>query len=298
MWVILNALTTSFNLTLETISMNRLESHRKHYSQLVTAIAGVESANTKLVSAFATVRREDYLGPGPWKIRAGSTYTVTPTDNPEFLYQDVLVALKSKERINNGQPSLHARCLDSLQILTGETVLHIGAGTGYYTALLSELVGASGNVFAYEVDDELAQIASDNLKDRKNVHVHQCSGAIANLPNCDVIYVNAGATRPETSWLDAINDSGRILFPLTSTLDSGGMLLLQQVSEASYSAKFVSPAAFIPCVGIRNEEAAFELADTFQSKNARQVKSFHRGNPAGKTRWFGWDDCWLSTDSI
>ncbi len=223
---------------------------------------------------------------------------MTQTENPEFLYQDVLVALKSKERINNEQPSLHAKCLDALQIAIGESVLHVGAGTGYYTAILSELVGPSGNVFAYEIDDELAQFASENLKDKRNVHIHQCSGAIGSLPNCDAIYVNAGATKPESSWLEAIDESGRILFPVTSTLDSGGMLLLQQVSEALYFAKFVPPAGFIPCVGARDEKTAFKLADTFQSKNARQVKSFHRGNPSGNTCWFGWDDCWLSTDSI
>ena len=122
--------------------MDDLEAHRKHYSQLVTTIGRVDPTNTRLISAFANVKREDYLGPGPWKIRANSTYIVTPTENPAFLYQDVLVALKSDDGLNNGQPSLHARCLDKLEISAGDTVIHIGTGTGYYTAILAELAGS------------------------------------------------------------------------------------------------------------------------------------------------------------
>ena len=278
--------------------MNHLEAHRKHYSQLVTAITGVEPTNTKLISAFATVKREGYLGPGPWKIRAGAEYSVTPTEDPAFLYQDVLVALKSEERINNGQPSLHARCLDALQVSVGDTVLHVGAGTGYYTAILAELTGSSGSIFAYEIDDELAQRASENLEDRENVQVQNCSGTIGKLPVCDVIYVNAGATGPTSSWLDALKKEGRLLFPLTSTLGSGGMLLLQRVDETLYSGKFISVANFIPCTGARDEKTAFELADKFKEGDALEVKSLHRGKSPDDTCWFKWEDCWLSINPI
>lgn len=278
--------------------MNKLNAHRKHYSQLVTAIAGVDPTNVNLISAFATVRREDYLGPGPWEIRAGAGYSVTPTNDPAFLYQNVLVALRSEGRINNGQPSLHARCLDALKVSAGDTVLHVGAGTGYYTAILAELTGPSGSIFAYEIDDELAQRASENLQDRDNVQVQDCSGTIGELPVCDVIYVNAGTTEPTSSWLDALKKDGRLLFPLTSTSGSGGMLLLQRIDDTQYSAKFLGPVNFIPCVGAREEKTAFELADKFKEGNAPKVKSFHRGNSSDNTCWFKWDDCWLSTHPI
>lgn len=277
--------------------MDYLEAHRKHYSQLVTAIGGVDPTNTKLISAFATVRREDYLGPGPWEIRAGTKYrySITPTADPAFLYQNVLVALNSEEGINNGQPSLHARCLDALQVSAGDTVIHVGAGTGYYTAILGELTGPTGKIFAYEIDDELAQLATENLKEKIMVQVQNCSGTIGDLPDCDVIYVNAGATEPTDTWLDALTIGGRLLFPLTSTLGSGGMLLINRIDESSYSAQFISAANFIPCIGARDEKAAFELADTYKEGRAREVKSLHRDKPPDDTCWFKWDHCWLST---
>ena len=278
--------------------MDDLQAHRKHYSQMVTAIGSVDPTNTRLISAFATVKREDYLGSGPWKIRAGSTYTVTPTENPAFLYQDVLVALKSDEGLNNGQPSLHARCLDKLEISAGDTVNHIGTGTGYYTAILAELTGPSGRVCGYEIDKELAQLATKNLKDRNNVEIQSSSGAVGDLPSSDVIYINAGVTEPASTWLDTIKEGGRLLFPLTSSQGTGGMLLIQRVEVHSYSAKFIATAGFIPCVGARDEKTAIELADTFFKGDAREVKSLRRDASPDETCWFKWSDCWLSTKSV
>ena len=166
----------------------------------MTDIAGVSPSSTKLIAAFASVRREDYLGPGPWQIRTNDGYTTT--HDTSLLYQDVLVALNSQEQINNGQPSLHANCLDALKICTGDTILHIGAGTGYYTAILAELTGPSGTIFAYEINDELSQRALENLENRSNIEVRECSGTVGKLPECDVIYVNAGVTGPHRalSW--------------------------------------------------------------------------------------------------
>jgi len=278
--------------------MDDLEAHRKHYSQLVTTIGRVDPTNTRLISAFANVKREDYLGPGPWKIRANSTYIVTPTENPAFLYQDVLVALKSDEGLNNGQPSLHARCLDKLEISAGDTVIHIGTGTGYYTAILAELAGSKGRVCGYEIDKGLAQRATQNLKDKKHVEIHSSSGAQGDLPSSDVIYISAGVTEPESIWLNTLKDGGRLLFPLTSSQGTGGMLLIQRIKEHSYSANFIATAGFIPCVGARDEKTAIELADAFYKGGAREVKSLHRDKSPDDTCWFKWADCWLSTKSV
>ena len=89
--------------------MNSIAEHRRFYAELVVRSAG--SANARLVDAFAQVPRERFVGPGPWHVFVGDGYITTPTDDPRFLYQDVLIALAPERNINNGQPSLHARCL-------------------------------------------------------------------------------------------------------------------------------------------------------------------------------------------
>lgn len=167
---------------------------KKFYAELVTAKGGV--TDEAIVAAFAKTDRAKFVGSGPWKVFTAVGYIDTPSDDPAFLYQDVAVALSPERTINNGEPSLHARCIGALKPLTGENVLHIGAGTCYYTAILANLVGSTGSVVAYEIEDDLAARAVTNLADFPQVKVCARSAIEPNLPASDIIYVNAGATYP------------------------------------------------------------------------------------------------------
>jgi len=48
------------------------------------------------------------------------------------------------------------------------------------------------------------------------VRALQGDGAQIAFDPADVIYVNAGATRPANIWLERLNDGGRLILPLTS----------------------------------------------------------------------------------
>jgi len=121
------------------------------------------------------------FGTGPRKVFTPVGYLDTPNDDPTLLYQDITVALRSERRINNGQPILHARSISALGISAGETVGHIGAGTGYYTAVLTDLAGPTSSVTAFEIEADLAASAADNLSERPNVRVVAASGSSASL---------------------------------------------------------------------------------------------------------------------
>jgi len=198
--------------------VDRIEAHRLFFANLVTAQAGIPPGS-ELAAALASTPREQFVGPPPWKVFTRSGYVETLTDDPAVLYQDVVVSLGGEGPLNNGQPTLHALCLATLAPKNGERVIHVGAGTGYYTTLLAKLVGESGVVDAYEIEPTLAQRATDNLAKFSNVTVHARSGAEATLPACDVLYVNAGATEPLAVWLDALRPKGRLLFPMTRVLE-------------------------------------------------------------------------------
>jgi protein-L-isoaspartate O-methyltransferase len=169
----------------------------------------------------------------------------TPTDDPIHVYQNVLFALDRQKRINNGEPFLHGQLLGALSPARGNLALHIGCGTGYYTAILAHLVGPSGKVIAYEIEPELGHRAVENLKPWDNVEVRLASGVNDELPRCDAIYVNAGATRPAAGWLDALNEGGKLLFPLVGL--QGGVSLLVTRLQDSIAAKVIGFCAFIPC---------------------------------------------------
>jgi protein-L-isoaspartate(D-aspartate) O-methyltransferase len=267
---------------------------RSYYAHLVTGKAG--ASDSRLIAAFAAIEREHFVGHGPWKVSAHSAgYIDTPSDDPAFLYQDVVVALAPDRRINNGEPHLHARCLAALAARPGEDALHVGCGTGYYTAILAHLLTSAGTVVAYEIDEDLARRATANLENWPHIAVRDRSGTDGQLPACDIIYVSAGATRPVDAWLDALRIGGRLLFPLTPSRGLGGMLLITRAAPASFDARFVHPAVFIPCEGARDREEAELLDDTFARANMYEVKSLHRGTTPDGSSWFAGRGWWLST---
>jgi Protein-L-isoaspartate(D-aspartate) O-methyltransferase (PCMT) len=128
---------------------------RRAYAAQILAEAGVRSAAVE--RAFAAVPREAFLGRGPWQVlRWGRGYVPTPSADPLHLYANLLVAIRPERKLNNGEPSFHARLMAALAAGTGEHVVHIGAGTGYFTAILAEQVGRRGRITAFEVDADLA----------------------------------------------------------------------------------------------------------------------------------------------
>jgi protein-L-isoaspartate(D-aspartate) O-methyltransferase len=279
--------------------MDRLEAHRTWFATLVTANAGVPATDRRLRDAFAATPRERFVGPGPWQVFTRLGYLQTPTDDPALLYQDIMIALKSAEQINNGQPTLHAVCLAALDVKDGEEVLHVGAGTGYYSALLAALAGPTGSVLAYEIDADLAGRATANLAAYSNVSVVHRSGAEGPLPPCDVIYVNAGATAPLDRWLDALRPGGRLLFPLTPAQGAGAMLLVTRAPGDRFAARFVCGAMFIPCVGARDDETAGKLAQAFKRGDMAGVRSLRRGDAAPDAScWCAGRGWWLSTSVV
>jgi protein-L-isoaspartate(D-aspartate) O-methyltransferase len=270
-----------------------IPAHRLLFARLITANAGIPPGS-ELEAAFASTPREQFVGPPPWKIFTRSGYIGAPCDDPALLYQDVVVSLGVEAPLNNGQPTLHAVCLAALAPQKGEHVVHVGAGTGYYTTLLRKLVGETGMVDAYEIEPELARRASNNLADFSNVTVHCRSGAAGPIPACDALYVNASAAEPLAVWLDALRANGRLLFPLAPEAGTGAMLLITKQGKDVYSARFVTQAQFVPCVGAQDSAMTRKLTEAFRRGNWGKVKTLHRDDAPDSSCWCSGHGWWLS----
>lgn len=194
-----------------------------------------------IVDALATVPRERFLPPGPWQIRGindvGGPRRTEDAD-PRRVYHDVSIAIDPDRNLYNGQPSLVARWLEVLQLRPGDHVVHIGCGTGYFSALIAHIVGPAGRVQAMEIDAELAASARENLSEYSWVEVCHGHGASGLMADADRILVHAGATHILDAWLDALAGGGRLLLPLTvefpgmpTSIGKGMMLLITRQGE-------------------------------------------------------------------
>jgi len=268
---------------------------RRHYAELVTRKAG--SADGRIIDAFDAIARERFCGSGPWQIFTPTGFLDTPGPELCYLYQDTTIALAPDRLINNGEPSLHARCLAAVDVKPGERVIHVGAGSGYYTAILAHLVGAEGRVDAFEIEKDLAELAQTHLAAWPTITVHPRSGAERPLPSADVIYVSAGATEPLRVWLDALTPGGRLLFPLTPDTGFGGLLRVTKIEDASrmYHAQFLYWCAFIPCIGARTSADGKGLAEAFHTASLFDVKSLRLDDLPDDSCWYAGQDWWLST---
>lgn len=273
--------------------MSSVEAHRRFYANFV--VRSVGSIDERLIAVFSTIEREHFLGPGPWSVRVRGGYTSTISNDPCIVYQDIVVGLAIDRGINNGQPTLHARCLAACAPKVGDAVVQVGVGTGYYTALLATLVSATGHVAAYEIEADLAEQARVNLQAFPNVVVINASASEGTLPAADVVYVSAGATHPLAAWLDALKIGGRLVFPLTPDEGLGVMMLVTRGGEATYAASVLMPVAFIPCIGARDTVHAEAVAVAVNTRSIMATQSLLRGTVPDGTACCVGDGWWLSS---
>ena len=130
---------------------------RRAYAEELRFTAHV--CRPEVVAAFATVPRERFVGPGPWRVRSpmgGAAYWTTENAEPRHVYHDVLIALDEARASTTGSRACGPRCSMAWAVSPGDRVLHLGCGTGYYSAILAELAGPHGTVTAVEIDPRLA----------------------------------------------------------------------------------------------------------------------------------------------
>lgn len=249
-----------------------LSDTRRAYAEEIRAVAHL-SDNTDadaLIDAFAQVPREDFLGPGPWQIVTPSDrspYRTTRDRDPVHLYHDVLVAIDAERRLNNGQPSALARWMAAASPHAGDTVLHIGCGTGYYSAIFAQVVGPKGRVIAVDVEPALAARARASLAPWPQAEVvvgmpHVAGGS------CDVVFVNAGATHVIEAWIAALAPGGRLVVPLTvhSPPHHGvGVYVRAERAGTRWPVDVVSQVAIYDCAGAREADAEAQLTRALQS---------------------------------
>jgi len=282
-----------------------IEEARQRFAEELRYTAHVRSS--RVVAAFATVPREHFVGPGPWRILSPMSlaeYWTTDDARPHHLYHDILIAIDPIRRLNNGQPSLWAHLYDQLDLQPGAHVVHVGAGTGYYSAILAEIVGRAGKVTAIEIDPDLAVWARQNLALAWPQAVVVAADGFAFRPDplADAIIVNAGVTHLSLAWIDSLAaENGRLLVPLTTADGRGGFLLITRLGGETrhYPARFAHWTGIIPCTGGRDPAAEARLRAALARSHFAAIRSLRRApDEPDDTCWLAGEGWWLSTAPV
>ena len=273
--------------------MTDLADRRRYFSDELAICYNLRTPG--LIEALATVPREDFLPPGPWMIQGDVGGQPRPTidADPKHVLHNVSVAIDPARQLFNGGPSVVVPAIDALGLAAGQRVLHVGAGLGYYTAILGDVVGPRGRVLAFEVDAALASGAAANLASRPHVSVVHGDASEVAGETFDAIFVSAGVTHPPIAWLDALAVGGRLVLPLTASMPQmrnigkGWLLLLTKESDASFTARPMTMVAIYSALGLRDEGLNAELGQAMQKTPL--LRALHlRRDPHEKGA-----DCWF-----
>jgi len=253
---------------------------RRFFAEEIEAVARLRSR--ALVDALASVPRERFLGAGPWTILADADisglgmaapkYRQTVDADPARVYHNIGVAIDPERQLFNGQPATLAPWIDALEIAPGSRVLHVGAGLGYYTAVMAHCAGPNGRVVAFEADATLAAGARANLASMPWVDVRADATGVVEGETFDAILVNAGMTHPLDAWLDALAPGGRLMLPLTATMPAMGpvgkgfVFLIQRLAGGNgYTARLNGFVAIYSATGLRDESLNASLGKTMMA---------------------------------
>ena len=129
----------------------------------------------------------------------------------------------------NSQPRTVADMLALLSVEPGMTVLDVGSGSGWTTALLSVLVGDAGRVYGVERVPDLVEFGRRNIVDHANASISPAIDGVLGLPShapYDRILVSAEPTVLPHELVEQLGPDGRMVIPVAGT-----MLLVERVAD-------------------------------------------------------------------
>ena len=161
-------------------------------------------------------------------------------------YEDTALPIGGGQTIS--QPWVQARYLEVLALTGRETVLEVGTGSGYQTALLAEL---ADRVFTVERVAELAREAQRVMQELgiRNVSVMVGDGTLGWRPYApfDAILVAAASPEVPAPLLEQLAEGGRLVIPLGDR--DRQVLTVIRRDGGGFHTTTIGDVRFVPLIG-------------------------------------------------
>ena len=149
----------------------------------------------------------------------------------DFLPEDIKNLAELNEALSIGwgqtisQPLVVAFMLEQLQPKKGDKILDVGAGSGWTTALLAEIVGSQGKIIAMEIIPELKEFGERNVNKynfiKKEIVEFICtdgSKGYSKEAPFDRILASAACQEIPPAWKEQVKVGGRIVVPIKNSI--------------------------------------------------------------------------------
>lgn len=197
---------------------------------------GIEQ--TAVLQAIGSIPREKFV-PAAWQ---------------DFTYSDQPLPIPCGQTIS--QVFIIAYMIQALAVQPDHRVLEIGSGSGYAAAILSRMVA---KVFAVERLPDLVVYARERLAALgiTNVTIRLANGTLGwpEAAPFQAILVSAGGPRIPKALKRQLAVGGQLIMPVGETPHYQELRLLRRVTAQKYVVKKLSPAAFVPLIGVNGWEA-------------------------------------------
>jgi protein-L-isoaspartate(D-aspartate) O-methyltransferase len=161
----------------------------------------------RIIEAFRKIKRMDFL----------------PEDIKDLSELNEALPIGFGQTIS--QPLVVAFMIELLKPKPGDKILDVGSGSGWTSALLGELVGEKGKVFAIELIPELMEFGKKNVEQydflkNKRVEFICADGSMGykRAAPFDKILASASAEKIPLAWKEQLKLGGRIVTPIGSSI--------------------------------------------------------------------------------
>ncbi len=186
----------------------------------------------EIISAFRKIKRADFM----------------PENMKDSAEVDEAMLIGQGQTIS--QPKVVAFMLELLEPKAGEKILDVGSGSGWTSALLSEIVGDKGRVVSLELIPELKEFGEKNAAkygfvEKGTAQFICCDGSKGYEEESpfDKILASAAARRVPEAWKKQLKVGGRIVAPINSSI-----FLFVKKSENEMEEKEYPGFIFVPLI--------------------------------------------------
>ena len=160
-----------------------------------------------IIQAFQKIKRHDFL----------------PEDMKDLDYLDQALPIGFGQTIS--QPLVVAFMLEQLNPQSGDKILDIGAGSGWTSALLAEIVGSQGRIIAIEIVPALKELGEKNVNKYNFIENGTvkfiCADGSKGYPEkapFNRILASASGKELPLAWKQQLKIGGRIVAPIKNSI--------------------------------------------------------------------------------